>query len=122
MSNPVEAGARATAERLKDRYGSRLVAEVEELLAARDSQAPPDQYLDPTAVAGVIVSAATFAWTVFTNLRSKKEAATPEIVTRTVIVQIQGIHVAETVQDEQVIAMAVQETLKAIGGAAESLE
>ena len=119
MSNPAEAGARAAAEKLKARYGSRLVSEVEQILADQGSETPPDQYLDPTAVASVIVSAATLAWTVYSGLRSKKEATTPKVIVQNVIVQIREDHTSDEPEDEEIIAIAVQETLKAIDGTAE---
>ena len=48
----------------KQRPGRGLVAEVKAVLAARDFAAPPSQYVDPVALASLIVAVAGLAWTV----------------------------------------------------------
>ncbi|NUQ97010.1 MAG: hypothetical protein HOY79_10745 [Streptomyces sp.] len=113
MTDPIEAGARAAAQRLAPQHGTRLVSAVEAALQARDTPTPPDTYLDPVALGGLIVSAATLAWTVYTNLRTKTADPSPEVITRTVQVQLRETHTLNA-QYEQAITITVQETLAAL--------
>jgi hypothetical protein len=62
VTDPVEAVARAAAERLTPDYGPRLKTDVEAALYARGSERGPDQYIDPVALGSLIVSIATLAW------------------------------------------------------------
>lgn len=69
MTDPVERIARAAATRLTAKHGPSLRVEVEAALHARDSTREPDRYLDPVALGGLIVSIATLAWTIYTDLK-----------------------------------------------------
>lgn len=59
--------ARAAARRLATDHGPEVEAQVEAALYARSTK----QYFDPIALGSLIVSVATLAWTVYTDLRKK---------------------------------------------------
>ncbi|MBA9002372.1 hypothetical protein [Thermomonospora cellulosilytica] len=112
MNDPMANGARAAARRLASQYGPSLADDVEAALHSQNSDRRPDQYADPVAVASLIVSAATLAWTIYNDLKSRASNPSPEYVSRTVITQIRQEH---ELTDEQrnVITVTVQETLTA---------
>ena len=89
MPDPIVDASRAAAHRLAEEFGSGLVVDVEEALHARGEACPPERYLDPVALGGLIVSVATFAWTVFKDLR--KDTANPplDVMTRRVRVEVE---------------------------------
>ena len=113
MTDPIPAGARAAAQRLAPQHGPRLLTAVETALQTRDTPTPPDTYLDPVALGSLIVSAATLAWTVYTNLRTKTPNPSPDVITRTVQLQLRETHTLDA-QHEQAITITVQETLAAL--------
>ena len=65
MNDPVAIAARAAAQQLKTEAGPGLVAEVEAVLATCESPFAPPQYVDPVALASLIVAIASLAWTVY---------------------------------------------------------
>jgi hypothetical protein len=71
VTGPVMIAARAAARRLEREGNSGLRAEVEAVLAARQTGFTPPRYADPVALAGLIVSIASLAWTVYTDLRKQ---------------------------------------------------
>src|SRR5580700_729699 len=84
MNDPVGIAARAAAQQLQAEAGPRLVAEVEAVLATRESPSAPPQYVDPVALASLVVAIASLAWTVYTDLKKRTAQPAPEVVTRTV--------------------------------------
>lgn len=113
MSDPVEDGARAVAQRLAPRYGPGLAADVEAALHARYFPAPADQYVDPVGLSSLIVAVATLAWTVYSDVRNRRQPPPPEAVVRTVQAQLRQARDLDTTHYEQVITITVQETLNA---------
>jgi hypothetical protein len=111
MSDPVEDGARAAAQRLASQYGAGLAADVEAALDARFSPEPPDQYLDPVGLGGLIVAIATLAWTVYSDLRARRRPVSTEGITRTVQAQLRQTRDLDTARHEEVITITIQETL-----------
>ena len=116
MSDPIGIAARAAAQQLKAEAGPGLVAEVEAVLATRESPSAPPQYVDPIALASLIVTIASLAWTVYIDLKKRAAQPTAEVVARTVRVtrQDQGQaaapdHVVEVVVTETIRAAADQE-------------
>jgi hypothetical protein len=73
MTDPAADAARSAAATLALDLGSRLPAEVEALLAARNAQQRPDHYLDPISLASLIVSIATLAWTIYNDQRARDD-------------------------------------------------
>ena len=110
VNDPVQDGARAAAERLAADQGPRLVGDVERALHEREA---PDQYLDPVSLGGLIVSIATLAWTVYTDLKKRTEQPSPEVVTRTVRVKLDHATQIDVGQRDRIIEVTVEETLRA---------
>jgi hypothetical protein len=112
MSDPVAVAARAAAQQLEAEAGPGLVAEVEAVLATRESpSAPPPQYVDPVVVASLIVAIASLAWTVYTDLRKRTARPSAEVVARTVRVtrQDQG----QAAAPDHIVEVVVTETIRA---------
>lgn len=118
MDDPAADGARAAAQRLVPAYGPRLQADVEAALYSQSSQngdgTPPEQYIDPIAIATLIVDAAGLAWTFYRDLRAKRSSppATDQVVRRVRTTMRE----TRTLDDgaEQVIEITVEETLRAL--------
>ena len=114
MSDPIAVAARAAAQQLETEAGPGLVTEVEAVLATREFPAAPPQYVDPVALASLIIAIASLAWTVYTDL--KKHTATPsaEVVARTIRVtrRDQG----QAAAADHIIEVVVTETLRAAAG------
>ncbi len=115
MNDPVGIAARAAAQQLQAEAGPGLVAEVEAVLATRESPSAPPQYVDPVAMASLIVAIASLAWTVYTDLKKRTAQPAAEVVARTVRVglrdqgQAAADHVVEVVVTEAIRAAADQE-------------
>jgi hypothetical protein len=77
VTDPAAAAARAAAAILAPDLGPDLPAEVEAALAARGTPQPPDRYLDPVAVATLIVTIATLAWTIYNDQRNRTPGPPP---------------------------------------------
>ena len=116
MTDPVADGARAAAERLAPDHGPGLAADVEAALHTRGQEQRPERYFDPVSLGALIVSIATLAWTVYTDLKKRTATPSAEVVARTVRVtrRDQGQpdapeHVIEVVVTEAIRAAAGQE-------------
>ena len=110
MNDPVGTAARAAAQQLQAEAGPGLVAEVEAVLATRESPAAPPQYVDPIALASLIVTIASLAWTVYTDLRKRIAQPSPEVVTRTVRV---GLRDQGQAAADYVVEVVVTEAIRA---------
>ncbi|MFI6296628.1 hypothetical protein ACIBEJ_33915 [Nonomuraea sp. NPDC050790] len=110
MTDPAAEGARAAAHRLAAQHGPALTTDVEAALHARDTNRRPDQYLDPISLGSLIVSVATLAWTVYTDLKKKTDTPSADVITRTVRTELRRTRTV-SIRDDQVIAITVQETL-----------
>ena len=73
MTDPAAEAARTAAAILAPDLGPGLPAQVEAALAARDDQQRPDRYLDPVSLASLIVSIATFAWTIYNDQHTRHD-------------------------------------------------
>jgi hypothetical protein len=113
MTDPVEVAARAAAARLVDDTTPTLPADVERALALRDNRQNPDQYFDPISLGALIVSIAGLAWTIYKDLRRKTPSPSPEVVARTVRVQLDHPNELDSQRRDQIIDITVQETIKA---------
>ena len=71
MTDHAAEAARSAAVILAPDLGRNLTVEVEAALAARAGDQRPDRYLDVVSLGGLIVSAATLAWTIYVNLRDR---------------------------------------------------
>ncbi len=108
---PIQRSARLAAQRLAAGYGSHLVPNVEAALHAFGSRQRSDQYLDPVALAALIVSAAQLAWTLYSDLKTQHPQPSREVLARRVRVELSEdegvsprdrIRVIEVVTDEVV--------------------
>ena len=88
-----------------------LVAEVEAILATRQSPSAPPQYVDTVALASLIVAIASLAWTVYNDLKTRTAQPTTQVVARTVRVtrRDQGLAAAP----DYIVEVVVTETLRA---------
>ncbi|MFF2540196.1 hypothetical protein [Streptomyces cyaneofuscatus] len=120
MSDPIEQGARAAAQRLAAPAYANLAHEVEVALHSRGTNRRPGQYTDPVALSGLIVSIATLAWTVYNDIRSRSSAApapTPDTVARRVRLELERADAPAPplapADRDHIIATTVEETLRA---------
>jgi hypothetical protein len=112
MSDPVEHAARAAARRLTAELGPGLVLNVEAALHTRSTQ-HPEQYLDPISLGSLIVSIATLAWTVYTDLKKKTPTPSPNIIARNIRVQLSNDGQLNPAQRDRIIEIVVDETVQA---------
>jgi hypothetical protein len=113
MTDPITAGARAAAERLAPQYGPGLAADVEAALHTRDLEQRPERYFDPVSLASLIVSIATLAWTIYTDLKNKTPSPAADVVARTVRVELRNRGDAGLAAPEQITDLVVTEVIKA---------
>ncbi len=111
--DPVAAAARAAAERLADRHGPDLAADVEAALHARGTGRRPDRYLDPVELGSFIVSVASLAWSVYAALRQRTPRPPLEVVARRVRVELSR---RGDEGPDQVTDVVVTEIVRAAGG------
>ena len=115
MNDPVQIGARAAAARLADEHGPHLPANVERALHTRNRPQQPDQYLDPVSIAALIVSIATLAWTVYTDLKPQAPNPSADVIARTVRVRLDHPGAIDADQRDRIIEVTVAETVRAAG-------
>lgn len=114
-ADPVAGIARAAAHRLAADHGPSLSADVEVALQTRGGTEPPDRYLDPISLGALVVSIASLAWTVYTDLKTKTPNPPTEVVARTVRVQLRdSVNVDPTARD-RIIDVVVGEATHAGG-------
>jgi hypothetical protein len=118
MNDAIERGSRAAAQRLTTPARASLPADVEVALATHNSARGPDQYTDPAALGGLIVSIATLAWTVYNDIRSRSAASpTTDAVSRHVRRQLDQADTdapqLDPAERDRVIDITVEETLNA---------
>jgi len=113
MNDPAQTGARAAAGRLVAEYGRQLPADVERALHLRDAPQRPDQYFDPASLGGLIVSIATLAWTVYTDLKPQTPAPAIDVIARAVRVRLDHNSKLNPDQQEHIIDVTVEETVRA---------
>ena len=110
--DPAATVARATAQRLTPTHGAALVGDVEAALHAPEDTTVPDRYLDPVSLGALIVAIASLAWTVYTDLRKNTPTPSPDVITRTIRVQLGPPPAADHASRDQIINVTVEETLR----------
>lgn len=118
MNDAIERGSRAAAQCLTTPARASLADDVEVALATHDSARGPDQYTDPVALGGLIVSIATLAWTVYNDIRSRSAAApTTDTVARHVRRQLDQADTdtpqLDPAERDRIIDITIEETLTA---------
>ncbi len=112
MADVAADAARAAAQALAGELGSQLPGDVETILRARED-APVDQYVvDPISLAGLIVSAASFAWTVYRDLKTKTDAPARDVIDRRVRGEVRDSEFdAAPAQRDRIIEAVVTEIM-----------
>jgi hypothetical protein len=110
--DPIAAAARGAAGNLSAEYGPGLAAEVESALHVRESDHRPDQYFDPVSLGSLIVSIASLAWTVYTGLKTKTPNPPPEVVARSVRVELRTRGDAIPAPTEKITDVVVTEIIR----------
>jgi hypothetical protein len=111
MTDSVATISRATATRLTAQGESRALVEVEAALAA-GPDAPKDQYFDPISLGALIVSIATLAWQMYTDLKTKGGKPSKEVVARKVRIQLQDSERTPSPDHQEIIEIVIDETVK----------
>jgi len=111
MTDPVEHIARAAAARLAAQHGPTLPVDVEAALHTRGPAPEPDRYLDPVSLGALIVSVASLAWTVYTDLKHKTPNPSPDVLARTIRVQLHDADRLDPTERDRIIDAVVSETL-----------
>jgi hypothetical protein len=114
-SDPVADVARAAASRLAPLTAPSLPADVEVALHARSGNKPPDRYIDPVSLGALVVSIASLAWTVYTDLKARTPYPSTEVVARTVRVQLHDIGDIDAATRDRIIEVIVSEAARAGG-------
>ena len=112
MDDPVSDSARAAAERLSAELGPRLIADVEAALHAQKQAPRPEQYFDPVSLGALIVAAATLGWTVYRDLRQRTPNPAPDLVARTVRVELRESDATDPTQRDRIVDVVVSETVR----------
>ncbi|MYV55431.1 hypothetical protein [Streptomyces sp. SID3212] len=119
MTDVIEQGARAAAQRLTTPHTPELADDVEVALAARDATHTPDQYSDPVAIGSLVVSVASLVWMVYNDIRSRSAAsATADAVARRVRQRLDQAEATpapplDPAERDRIIDITVEETLNA---------
>lgn len=113
MGSPVDRIARSAAQRLAlDADLPALVPEVERQLEIGDGIPSPDRYEPVTmSIAALLVSVASLAWTVYTDLKKQTPKPDPEVVKRRIRVEIElpdGVPAAER---DRIITAVVEQAM-----------
>jgi hypothetical protein len=110
MNDPIAIAARAAAQQLEVETRPGLVAEVEAVLATRESPSAPPQYADPLALASLIVGIADLAWPIYTDLKRRTAKPSAEVVARTVRVTRRDRGQADA--PDHIVDVVVTETIR----------
>ncbi|KPI32630.1 hypothetical protein ACFV4T_05975 [Streptomyces sp. NPDC059755] len=117
MANPVELGARSAAHRLATSNSPHLAADVEAALHTRQTTTRPDQYLDPISLGALIVSVASLAWTVYSDLKKQTPTPHPDVITRHVRIRLDQTETParalSPADRDRYIDITIEETLNA---------
>jgi hypothetical protein len=110
-SDSVGAISRASASRLTVHDNARSLVEVEAALATGPNDRP-QQYVDPVSVGALIVGLAKLAWDVYTDLKSRTDKPSKEIVARKIRIQLSNSELTPALDDQNIIDVVVDETIK----------
>ena len=113
MDDVAASAARGAARALQSEFGDQLVGDVEAILHAREDAPAPDQYfVDPVSLAGLIVSVASFAWTIYRDVKATGGAPTRDVIERRVRIEVRGGEIsAPPAQRDHIIEVVVAEII-----------
>jgi hypothetical protein len=109
VNDPIADSARAAAERLDSDYGPGLISEVEAALSSQGQE----QFFDPVSLGALIVSIATLAWTIYSDLKKTASSPAPDVVARTIRVELRnwgGLSQTSLNQITDVVVTEITET------------
>jgi hypothetical protein len=113
MNDPVTDIARATAGRVATDRMPTLSQDVEVALLARDGSKRPEGYLvDPVSLGSLIVTIASLAWTIHRDLRNRTSTPAPDVLARTLRVQLRADGAADSPDRDRMIDIVVEETIR----------
>jgi len=115
MTDLIAETARNAAHRLAADLGPALPTDVEATLHTGGAPPGPDRYLDPVSLGGLIVSVATLAWTVYTDLKKRTPAPSRDVVVRTIRVQLSDTANLDPATRDRIIDVVVSETASLAG-------
>ncbi|MFC8140330.1 hypothetical protein ACFUKV_00945 [Streptomyces paradoxus] len=117
MADPVGPVARAAAQRLAAANDLDLATDVEAALHARETTTRPDQYVDPISLGALIVSVASLAWTVYSDLRKQTPTPHRDVITRHVRIRLDQAETPQTplnpADRDRYIDITIEEMLNA---------
>ncbi|MFI7102105.1 hypothetical protein ACIBK8_22430 [Streptomyces sp. NPDC050161] len=120
MADPIGLGARSAAQRLATPNNLDLPTDVEAALHARETTTRPDQYLDPISLGALIVSVASLAWTVYSDLRKQTPRPHHDVITRHVRIRLGQAEMSQpalsSADRDRYIDITIEETLNAAQG------
>lgn len=117
MDDRAAHAARAAAHALAGELGGQLPGDVEAILRARDDTTIDHYIADPVSLAGLIVSIASLAWTVYRDLKTKTDAPARDVIERRVRITVSDSEIhAPPAQRDRIIEVVVSEI---IGGSTE---
>ena len=113
MASPVERIARGAAARLaREADLPLLVPEVEHQLQVSDAGHAAERYEPITiSLAALLVSVASLAWTIYTDLRKQTQQPHPEVMKRRIRVEVELPEGISSPERDRVIAAIVAQTL-----------
>ena len=73
---------------------------------------PPSTSERPISIAGLIVSVAALAGTIYNDLRTKTPEPSPAIISRTIRVQLSDVGGLDSAQRDRIIGIVIDETVQ----------
>lgn len=113
IASPVDRIARSAAQRLaRDGDLPALVPEVERQLQLGDADQPAERYEPITiSLAALVVSIASLAWTVYTDLKKQTPRPDPEVLKRRLRIEAELPEQISTADRDRVLTVIVEETM-----------
>ncbi len=112
MDDRVAQAARTAANRLAGELGEQLPGDVEAALHAGEEAPPPDRYVDPISLAGLVISVASLAWTIYRDLKANADAPPRDAIERRVRVNVRETDTtASPQQQDRIIEVVVTEVM-----------
>lgn len=113
MNDQVTRTARAAAEHLALEFGRPgIVDEVEAEVYARGRGERPNDYLDPIALASLIVTTANLAWVIYMDRKKANKATTQTELTNVVTAELPESENLAPERRERIITVVVTETIR----------
>jgi hypothetical protein len=113
--DPVATAARAAAARLEGQHGPGLAADMETALHTRETEQRLERYFDPVSLGSLIVSIASLAWSVYIGLKQKTPNPVPDVLARSVRVELRTSGDAAVTSQNEVTDVVVTEIIRAAG-------